>query len=470
MKINSLRTKSTVFFGASVLLLLVVYLVIASYSSYQRAIYSAQRLMEVGPGYLSEQTSTKTNEEISITTGLSVQNILENFSPLENVLTQSGIDDTSQLGWYQISGSQLGTITLYEADFPATVILSDAQSYGTRLFYYQIIDFSKDTILIASLDQQSVLNIKAVDSLFTYIWFSIPFVIIFSGLFGWLISYLIIKPIREIAKTAENISEHDLSQRVNIKSNDEVGSLARSFNRMADRLDNAFQLQRRFVSDAAHELRTPLASVKTAVTHSLSGKRNTNQYKELMIFLSHRLETLENLINDLLFLSRVDEKGITNSQLIDLSDVLSLISESFAPLFQDKEIHFKMHTANNLYMMGERKPLLRLIGNLLDNAAKNTLAGGTVILTASIHSRRIKIEVSDTGLGIDPKHLPHIFERFYHVPNGQTDEGTGLGLSICQSIATNYGGQITVKSKLGNGSIFTVGFPVVPASIPNNNK
>ena len=460
MKINSLRTKSTVFFAASMLLLLVAYLVIAGYSSYQRAIYSAQRLMEVGPGYLSEQIATETNKDIPIATVISIQNVLEDFNPLENVLTSSGVDNVNQLAWYQIKGSQLGTITLYETDFPATIVLSNAQSYGSRLFYYQSTSYSEDIVLIASLDQQSILNIRAVISLFNYIWLSIPVIAIFSGLFGWLISYLIVKPIREIARTAETISEHDLSKRVNIKSNDEVGSLARSFNRMADRLDNAFQLQRRFVSDAAHELRTPLASVKTAVTHSLSGKRNTNQYKELMIFLSHRLETLENLINDLLFLSRVDEKGITNSQLIDLSDVLSLISESFAPLFQDKEIHFKMHTANNLYMMGERKPLLRLIGNLLDNAAKNTLAGGTVILTASVHSRRIKIEVSDTGLGIDPKHLPHIFERFYHVPNGQTDEGTGLGLSICQSIVTNYGGQITVKSKLGNGSIFTVGFPV----------
>ncbi|CAI83535.1 sensor histidine kinase [Dehalococcoides mccartyi] len=470
MKINSLHTKSAVIFAASMLLLLVAYLVIAGYSSYQRAIYSAQRLMEVGPGYLSEQTSTKTNEDISIATGLSIQNVLEDFNPLENVLTSSGVDNVNQLAWYQIKGSQLGTITLYETDFPATIVLSNAQSYGSRLFYYQSTSYSEDIVLIASLDQQSILNIRAVISLFNYIWLSIPVIAIFSGLFGWLISYLIVKPIREIARTAETISEHDLSQRVNIKSNDEVGSLARSFNRMADRLDNAFQLQRRFVSDAAHELRTPLASVKTAVTHSLSGKRSISQYKELTILLSQRLEALENLINDLLFLSRADESKSSNSQHIDLSQILELISEAFTPLFQDKNIHFTMHTTNNLYIMSEQKPLLRLLGNLLENAAKNTPSGGTVILTASTDSQHVKIEISDTGTGIAQEHLPHIFERFYHVQNGEKDEGTGLGLSICQSIVTTHNGQITAESELGHGSIFTVIFPVVPASIPNNNK
>jgi signal transduction histidine kinase len=282
-----------------------------------------------------------------------------------------------------------------------------------------------------------------------------------SVVFALLITWITVSPLKRITRSAEGLSRSDLSQRVKYKSNDEIGRLAISFNTMAGRLEESFNSQKRFVSDAAHELRTPLASMKTSVTKALSMESDSNDDRALLGFLSGRIDYMETLVNDLLFLSRVDEGQFKpNKAVLDLSKLLIEAEESFRCLFEDKDIKFTSEIAADLQVNADRTLILRVISNLLDNAAKNTPAGGVVSLSAIKQNNGVIIIVSDTGAGIPPEYLTHIFERFYKVPGlTRSNNGYGLGLAISKSIVESTGGRISVQSDPGKGSIFTIELP-----------
>jgi signal transduction histidine kinase len=230
---------------------------------------------------------------------------------------------------------------------------------------------------------------------------------------------------------------------------------------MADRLEDAFNSQKRFVSDAAHELRTPLASMKTSVTRAQTSERNTGEQQKLLDFLTGRISHMETLVNDLLFLSRADESKLkSNAITLDLSKLLAEVEESFRCLFEDKDIKFMSGIAAGLNVKADRILILRVISNLLDNAAKNTPPGGSVSLAAIKQNNWVIITVGDTGAGIQPEHQPHIFERFYKVPGSSgANNGYGLGLAISKSIINSIGGEISVQSEPGEGSTFIIKLP-----------
>ncbi len=247
-------------------------------------------------------------------------------------------------------------------------------------------------------------------------------------------------------------------------SEDEIGSLADSFNRMAERLEKAFSSQRYFISDAAHELRTPLASMKTAVSYALTKPRAGDNDQQLLVNLYQRMETMERLINDLLKQAKIDEGNLADKQVVNISTLLDTVAEAFELLFEERGIIFSYRSDHGLCLRGDQKLLLRLFSNLLDNAAKYTPAGGRASLEAFRKDKQVVIKVSDTGCGIAPEHIDKIFDRFYRVAaNRPSETGFGLGLSICRSIVKQHGGEIEVKSETGKGSIFIVTFPASKA-------
>jgi len=253
-----------------------------------------------------------------------------------------------------------------------------------------------------------------------------------------------------------------LSQRVKYRSGDEIGRLANSFNRMSERLENAFNSQKRFISEAAHELRTPLASMKTALSLALSQPRKEEYYQEILIKLSERADILERLVNDMLLLARLDEDAPVTAAATDMTEVITKASEVFQPLFEDKDIRYTSQVENSLYVKGERIQLIRLISNLLDNAAKYTPEGGRITVKASAQNTKVIIQVQDTGCGISPEFMDKIFERFFRIPDAEGNQkGFGLGLALCRSIAKKCGGEISVKSIVGEGSTFIVDLPLV---------
>ena len=266
-------------------------------------------------------------------------------------------------------------------------------------------------------------------------------------------------PLKRVTRAAELLSRSDLSQRVRYKSEDEIGRLAKSFNEMADKLEKSFNTQKRFVSDSAHELRTPLASMKTAVTRELSNNDKSVSDEKVLSFLSDRINYMETLVNDLLFLSRVDEGKLKlEESRINLSAIALEADEIFRPLFEDKKIDFTCVVEPELYLKSERVLMLRVISNLLDNAAKNTPPGGSVSLIVRKQDNNVVLEIADTGPGILDPHLPYIFERFYKIPSVRSN-GHGLGLAIVKSIVESSSGEISVSSNNGQGAKFTIKLP-----------
>jgi signal transduction histidine kinase len=315
-------------------------------------------------------------------------------------------------------------------------------------------------------------QLKWRDEVVSDIIWSLPVVTIFALFLGWAISWMTVNPVTRLTQFSERLAEGALAERTAVKSKDEIGRLAYSLNRMAAGLQQSFDSQKRFVSDAAHEMKTPLASMKTAVTGALTDNRTVEEYQQLLEVLSRRIEAQERLITDLLSQARADETTRkTDYQTVDITKIVAGVAEEFAPLFDERGIKFRLETGRlavgePVTVKGDGEQLSRVFSNLLDNAAKYTSPGGEVVLGLITDGNNAVIRVEDNGKGIAPEHLNKIFDRFFKVSEERTPEsGYGLGLSISRGIITRHGGDISVESTLGKGSVFTVKLPICRDSI-----
>lgn len=289
-------------------------------------------------------------------------------------------------------------------------------------------------------------------------------VLLLSCLSGLVLANRSLKPVERITATAKNIEETDLSRRINVKSDDELGHMASTFNGMLDRLEAAFKRQRRFTADASHELRTPLSIVQAESTLALEKERTPDEYRKSLEVISQETSYMSSVIGDLLFLARNDVgKEPFQFDEINLKDLAAELSHEADILAQQKGISFKLGPTDNLLVKGDKVKLRQLFLNLLENAVKYTPGGGIVSLLTSRKDKTAVLSVSDTGIGIPPEHLPYIFDRFYRVDKDRSraEGGTGLGLSIAWQIALAHGGNIEVQSSVGEGSTFQVLLPLL---------
>jgi len=471
---RSLSVKLTIIYIVSIFLIIGGTITYLEYQNHQRDIRDAVLDAEQGVGFINGATPNiadsqpyYTNREYFITAA-DINNRMARFTHLDGISGLSGpitidswVYDNITFSIYKSGNTQqVGPVTVLRSDFSATAWFQDSRPRSND-YYYIPVPGHDNLIILVSLNHLTFPVVSWQQKLESDVRMMLPIVLIFSVIFGLLISWITVSPLKRITRAAEGLSRSDLSQRVKYKSGDEIGRLAISFNIMADRLEESFTLQKRFVSDAAHELRTPLASMKTSVTKAQIDERNTDDFQNLLDFLSGRISHMETLVNDLLFLSRADEGKLKSKAItLDLSKLLTEAEESFRCLFEDKNINFTSEITADLYIKADRSLILRVISNLLDNAAKNTPSDGLVSLAAFKQNNEVTITVSDTGAGIPPEHLPHIFERFYKVPgSNKVNSGYGLGLAISKSVLVSIGGEISVQSEPGKGSIFTVKLP-----------
>lgn len=290
---------------------------------------------------------------------------------------------------------------------------------------------------------------------------SVPLLVFISGLSGYWLAARALQPIDGITRLARRISAEDLSARLNLPdTNDEVGRLANTLDNMLSRLDDSFQRERQFTSDASHELRTPLTAMKVVLGRILKKTRTSKEYRDALVELSEEVDRLETLTEDLLRLARSDGKKDQALEAINLSTLMEDVSESLVALMEAKGLNFTREIEENLCMLGDSDDLIRLFVNLLDNAMKFT-EQGEIRLTAGLQNNLITVVIRDTGKGIDADHLPHIFDRFYRTDESRTTPGTGLGLAIAKDIVERHQGKIQVSSKTNLGSVFTILFPTV---------
>jgi len=457
---RSLSFKLPVVYVISVLLLVVSFVALLNFTNTSQACDSIQRTLEIGPGYLNGVSPDKATTLVP--DYLQAKRVLSNYTAFNSVIDKGIVDDNGLLIEYTLTGDDgTGLVTLYRDDFPQTFDLGPDNIRSERAFYFLRVPGHSDALLVASVGYKGVQALEAADRTLHQSIYLLPVILALAIFFGWFVSRKTVAPIREIAIAAESISEKNSSQRVKFHSRDEIGSLARTFNRMADRLENSISSRRRFFSDAAHELKTPLASIKTSVTYALSDRRSIKEYQENLSFISARIYAMEMLVNDLLFLAKADEGNMTTSKsMVDLSAVVDEAEEAFRPLFEEKGVNLFTRLEKGLFVDIERRLLLRLISNLLDNASKNVAHNGSVSITAGSEGQNILFIISDTGIGISPEHVDKVFERFYKVPGSPTStSGSGLGLSICKKIVTEGGGEISLRSYLGKGSVFKITLP-----------
>ncbi len=293
-----------------------------------------------------------------------------------------------------------------------------------------------------------------------------------------------IRPVKKITQAAQSISETDLSLRLNLHQNDELGELADTFDAMLGRLEGAFQRQRQFTADASHELRTPLTIVELEATRALAAPRSSLEYNRALKVIRSENQFMSRLVNNLLTLARMDNQQlILQKQAIDLSDVVLEVVERLAPLAKKEAVRLSAGDLPELPIHGDRQFLAQMVTNLVENGIKYSGGGDRVVevTTGEVAGEQIDqkmawVRVTDHGAGIPPEHLAHLFDRFYQVDKVRTQQahdgnarseqsssGAGLGLSIALWIARAHGGDIRVESEVGKGSIFYV---ILPLSKP----
>lgn len=270
------------------------------------------------------------------------------------------------------------------------------------------------------------------------------------------------RPIRKLADGTERIASGELGFQVEIKSNDELGRLATSFNEMSTDLQNADQLRKQMTADIAHDLRTPL-SILHGYTEAISeGKMSGSP--EIYQAMHQQTRHLNYLIEDLRTLSLLDSEEIKfQLENIDPSRILTQTQTSFIPLAAGKELNLTLDLAEELPRVTlDPDRLTQILGNLINNAIQILPRGGNIRLKAWQEEKTLVIEVEDDGPGIAEEDLSLIFNRHYKIDSSRSQDqaSSGLGLAITKKLVEAQGGQITVTSEVGAGTVFRVEFPI----------
>jgi signal transduction histidine kinase len=290
---------------------------------------------------------------------------------------------------------------------------------------------------------------------------------------GWFLAATAMRPVDRMTRAAHTIgSAADLSERVPVpRERDEIGRLALTFNEMLGRLQQAFATQRQFLADASHELRSPLTAIRANVeTLRRGGDVDPAERDETLRVVESEVDRMGRLVDDLLSLARADAGQEPVRTRLSLDALLLEVYHQQRPLAG--RVRLTLGEFEPVEIDGDADRLKQLLLNLVDNALRHTPAGGIVTLDLIHRGREAMIRVRDTGAGISPEHLPHIFERFYRIDSARSREagGTGLGLAISREITEAHGGRIEVESTVGVGSTFTVVLPTphepAPAAAP----
>ncbi len=337
------------------------------------------------------------------------------------------------------------------------------------------------TLLIAALNYQTpdgaryLIEVGApfdpvetmLDHLSLQLALGLPIAVLIAIGGGYLLVGRALAPVDQIARKAEQITQHNLSERLPLaRTADELERLALSLNHMIGRLQDAFLNSKRFVADASHELRTPLTVVRAELESMSSNRTLAPEFREIVGSVLEEVERLARIVEQLFAISRLDA-GDSQAEWVqfDLAELVATTAEQMSLLAEDKGISVSCEAAQPVLVDGDRARLKQVVVNLLDNAIKYTPEKGRIQLRVAAVNGHAILEVSDNGIGIPADALPHVFERFFRVDKARTrdPEGAGLGLSIVKSICTAHGAIVEVESN-GVGSRFRVKLPIARAN------
>ena len=302
----------------------------------------------------------------------------------------------------------------------------------------------------------------------TTVLFASPVVLVLAALSGYWMSRRALRPVDTIVAAARRIGDGSLTERLPLSgSEDELQRLSVALNEMLARLETAFRKIRQFTADASHELRTPVAVVRTTAEVTRARVRGVDEHMKAWDSVVTHTQRMSQLIDDLLLLARADDRSPEMvTEVMDLAYAIREASSDMEVMARRRDLTLEARIPASCRILGDYEAIRRLISILLDNAIKFTPSGGDILVTLEIDDsfgrKTAVIRVRDTGVGISSDDLPRVFDRFYRTSKDRSREtgGAGLGLSIAQSIVTRHGGEIFAESAVGKGTTFQVQLPV----------
>lgn len=286
----------------------------------------------------------------------------------------------------------------------------------------------------------------------------LPFMVLVSVIGGYLLAGRMLRPIQKISESASQISSGgDLKKRIVIgEGKDELHQLAESFNAMFQRLEESFQAERQFTSDASHELRTPVSVITAQCELSLEESRSGEEYEEALRTILRQGRKMSKLINHMLDFTRLEMRADSYMrQLLDLTELVESVCFDMA-LIQEKGIILNYEVEKGVKICGNYQLLSRMLTNLISNAYRYGKENGHIFVCLKLEEQEVELSVSDDGIGIALEEQTKIFRRFYQADNSRSGSGTGLGLSMVYEIVQFHNGAIRVESELEKGSTFIV--------------
>lgn len=296
----------------------------------------------------------------------------------------------------------------------------------------------------------------------TFVWL-VPLAMAVAVSGGWLLAKYSLRPVTRVIQAARQITATNLSHRLPRLggAQDEIGALVETVNDLIARIEQGVSHLEQFSQNVAHELRTPLTILRGEMELALSGNAGAPELRRVIASAMEEISRAAKIVESLLFLAHVDAgKMETKKERVALDLLAAEVFEDAQALAEGHPLHLTLNAPEQVVVAGDASRLRRLLLNLVENAIKYTPEGKVEIAVRHFNKQAI-ITVSDTGIGIAPEHLEHIFERFYRVDSDRSREtgGSGLGLSICAAIAQAHGGSIRVESIVGKGSLFEVKLP-----------
>ena len=445
-------------------------------------IYTAkvsQRLFYTGKETSLIEKCQLASDEISsleVVNNATVTGIINQMESLK--VTRLIVTDQKGVALYDSEGTAVGRFVLFPEIMAALTIDRTAQEgydafswkyqdgamdsrAATPILYYDTIigcvymteyDTAQGT-LIQSL-QNTVLQVTLVLEVL---------VILFSLAFSQTFS----RRLNKIMTSMRIIQNGDYSHKVHMGGNDELTVLANEFNDLTDRLQTSEQKRSRFVSDASHELKTPLASIKLLTDSILQNDMDTETVREFVGDIGNEADRLNRMTAKLLSLTKVDGNIAAECEIIYMAPTVHRVTRMLSPMAKQANIEIRLELEEDCPVLILEDDLYQIIFNLMENGIKYNVSGGTLTVTLHHCEDNAVLTVSDTGMGIPEDAIGHIFERFYRVDKARSraSGGSGLGLAIVRTIAQRNRGEIQVDSTLGKGTTFTVTFPAFETEV-----
>lgn len=313
---------------------------------------------------------------------------------------------------------------------------------------------------------EHLINERALEQLRNYSFGALGVLFVASLGVGWFVAGRVLRPIGHITDVANEIQATDLSRRIDLKGpDDELKQLADTFDAMLGRLDAAFEAQRRFIQDTSHELRNPLAVIRTNLDVALSDpEASVDDLRDAGTVVQRTVDRLTHLVDDLLQFARHGAPTFAHEP-VDLADVVTEVAAEFSGPADERHLTIEAVAPQGLWVIGDRVALRQALHNLVGNAVRLAPESSTVRLAAGNDRGWTWMAVEDQGPGIPEAERDLVFQRFWRKSRdgGDGERGSGLGLTIVRQVAEGHNGEVRLASEEGRGSTFSLWLPAAPA-------